>query len=143
MELKIGTQAYLRAAASYIRYQVFVIDGVIAPDDEFDDNDIPETCYAVMFDGKVPVATARLLDEDAKTVRITRVATLSAYRGRGLASQILQALEETAQSQGYQKVLIHSEIDALPFYLKNHYQKIGIPYYEDDQPCQSVYKDLK
>ena len=49
VSLEVGTAVYLRAASSYIRMQVFVLEKSLALSDEFDQNDTPDTIYAVLF----------------------------------------------------------------------------------------------
>lgn len=140
MKLVIGSDPYLRAAAAYIRYQVFVMERDIAAPEEFDANDLPDTVYAVMFDGDEPVSTARYLYDDKEGARITRVATLNAYRGQQLGSQVIAEMEQYILADGHPHIIIHSEMDALPFYQKCGYAPFTEIYYEDGVPCQSVEK---
>ncbi len=55
-----------RAGAYYVRIQAMAVKHSIPPEDEFDEHDTPETKYIVIYDGVLPVATARLypLDEE-------------------------------------------------------------------------------
>lgn len=70
---------------------------------EFDEHDDNNTTYAVLFDGKLPVATVRLMQSktDILSVRIGRVATLKQYRGQKCGSQVFQVLEKMAD--GYKE----------------------------------------
>ncbi|GAA3025973.1 GNAT family N-acetyltransferase [Tetragenococcus solitarius] len=142
VKIIIGKQAWQRAASIFIRMQVFVLEKQISLQDEFDENDTENAIYAVAYKGNLPVATARWLKIDEERVRITRVATLKEYRGKHLSSEILKQLEEYSRVSAYKKVDIHSEVTALPFYLKCGYQISSDVYYEDDVPCQSVEKYL-
>ncbi|HEL0022334.1 TPA: GNAT family N-acetyltransferase [Streptococcus equi subsp. zooepidemicus] len=138
----VGNQPFQRAAGLYIRYQVFVLERQIDRQDEFDDFDSDDRLYAVLYDGDQPVSTARFLPTATDQARLTRVATLSQYRGKGYAAQVIEALEQYAREQAYKRLVIHSEISAQSFYEGLGYQAFGEPYDEDGEPCQSVEKYL-
>lgn len=59
--LKVGAEAFQRAASLYIRFHVFVLERGIDMADEFDSHDEKGTVYAVAYDGKQPVSTGRFL----------------------------------------------------------------------------------
>ncbi|EHI70435.1 GNAT family N-acetyltransferase [Streptococcus ictaluri] len=141
-ELIIGNQAFQRAASLYIRYSVFVLEKHIKRDEEFDDKDVSDTCYAVLYDHSEPVSTARFLPEIATEARITRVATLSKHRGKGYGAQIIRAMEKYAQKEGYHVLVIHSELSAKSFYETLGYKAKGQVYLEDGQACQTLEKHI-
>ncbi|WP_225418584.1 GNAT family N-acetyltransferase [Loigolactobacillus iwatensis] len=143
MKLHVGSEPWQRAAALYVRMQVFVQERHIALIDEFDQHDTSKTSYAVMYtDNEQPVATGRLQFIDAATIQPGRIATLSEYRGQGLGAQVINALEEVGQHQGYQKSLIHSERTAQGFYEQLGYQPVSGTFIEDGIPCVLVSKTL-
>lgn len=142
VSLEVGTAVYLRAASSYIRMQVFVLEKSLALSDEFDQNDTPDTIYAVLYAGTLPIATARLLQESNRVARIGRVATLKEYRGKQLGSQVVTALEVLAEEKGVEQILIHAELTAAKFYENLGYTRIGDPYDEDGVPCITLEKWL-
>lgn len=142
LKLEVGNAAYLRAASSFIRMQVFVLERSLALADEFDQNDTSDTIYSVLFDGAVPVATARLLGGEDKVARIGRVATLKEYRGKQLGRQVVKALEDVALEQQAKQLLIHAELTAAGFYEKLGYLKIGEPYEEDGVSCITLEKRI-
>ncbi|HEL1004171.1 TPA: GNAT family N-acetyltransferase [Streptococcus equi subsp. zooepidemicus] len=138
----VGNQPFQRAASLYIRYQVFVLERQIDRQDEFDCFDDNDRVYAVLYDGDQPVSTARFLPTAKDQARLTRVATLRQYRGRGYGAQVIEALEQYAREQAYERLVIHSELSAQSFYEGIGYQAFGEPYYEDGEPCQSLVKYL-
>lgn len=141
IEITIGKQVWQKAASLFIRMKVFVFEVQISLQDEFDENDTDQAIYAVAYHGNLPVSTARLLiDEDS--ARITRVATLKEYRGKHLSSEIIKRLENYSQKAGYKKIMIHSEVAAIEFYIKCGYHISSDIYYEDNVPCQTVEKCL-
>lgn len=142
MEIITGNQPFQQGASSFVRMSVFVLERNIQIEDEFDGNDLPETIYTVVYDGKLPVSTGRYIQEDETTARFTRIATLKEYRGKNIGTQMVRALEEYALSQGITKGLIHAETQALPFYQKLGYHPVSEVYYEDGMPCQTLEKQL-
>ncbi len=141
-DLKLGTAAWLRAAAIYVRMQVFVLERGIAIQDEFDDNDVPGVTYAVIFDGKEPVATGRFLREGDDAGRLTRIATRADYRGKHLGTQIIRALERHAQNQRIHDLQIHAEVTAMSFYEGLGYHAISEEYLEDGVPCRVMERKM-
>lgn len=142
LRLEVGTAVHLRAASSYIRMRVFVLEKSLALTDEFDQNDTAETIYSVLFDGNLPVATARLLFETDEVARIGRVATLKEYRGKQLGSRVVKALEALARKKQIKQIVIHAELTAAEFYENLGYLRVGQPYEEDGVPCITLDKGL-
>lgn len=141
-DLRIGSEPALRAASIYVRMQVFVLERGIAIDDEFDANDVPGVTYAVIFDGKTPVATGRFLREDDGSARLTRIATQADYRGQHLGTQIIRALERQAQDMHIHDLAIHAEVTAIPFYAGLGYHAVSPVYKEDGVPCRVMSRTL-
>lgn len=142
LRLEVGNAAYLRAASSYIRMQVFVLERSLALTDEFDQNDTPDTVYSVLFDDTLPVATARFIMDEDEVARIGRVATLKEYRGKQLGSQVVMALEEVAKQKQAKQILIHAELTAAGFYENLGYLRVGKPFDEDGVPCITLEKRI-
>lgn len=138
--LVLGNQDWLRASACYVRMNVFVLERNIAIEDEFDYLDTPDRVYAVLFVGKEPVATGRFVQESDEMARLTRIATLAHARGKGYGRQIIQALEQHAQTEGIRRIVIHSELTAKTFYEALGYQTCSDVYEEDGELCQSLEK---
>ncbi|MCW6667000.1 GNAT family N-acetyltransferase [Aerococcaceae bacterium NML160702] len=138
--LVLGNQDWLRASACYVRMNVFVLERNIAIEDEFDHLDTPNRVYAVLFVGKEPVATGRFVQESDEMARLTRIATLAHARGKGYGRQIIQALEQYAQTEGIRRIVIHSELTAKTFYELLGYQTCSDVYEEDGELCQSLEK---
>lgn len=142
MEIIISAKPWQRAAALSVRMQVFVQERHIDLKDEFDDNDLPTTLYAVAYAAPdKPVATGRFQAYDNVTMQPERIATLADYRGQHLGAQIINALENVGRQHGYQKALIHSELTAQGFYESLGYHRTSDVFMEDGVPCVLVQKD--
>ncbi|WP_282920862.1 GNAT family N-acetyltransferase [Ignavigranum ruoffiae] len=142
MELRINSERWQQAAAFFIRYQVFVIEQGIKAEEEFDQIDLDRPPYIVIYDQNLPVATGRYLQDDEQTFRVSRLATLKSYRGQGLATQIVQAIEQLGREHGLKHCLIHADCTALPFYQSLGYQICSEIYLEDGVECVNVEKYL-
>lgn len=142
MEIIVSAKPWQRAAALSVRMQVFVQERHIDLKDEFDDNDLPTTLYAVAYaTPDKPVATGRFQAYDNVTMQPERIATLADYRGQHLGAQIINALENVGRQHGYQKALIHSELTAQGFYESLGYHRTSDVFMEDGVPCVLVQKD--
>ena len=64
--------------------------------------------------------------------QIGRLAVLKAYRGRGVGSLMLQTLIELSRSQGHDRVFLHAQTSATPFYEKQGFRPDGKQLIEAD-----------
>lgn len=140
--LKVGSQPYQRAASLYVRYSVFVLEKDIKKEDEFDNNDEKGIVYSVLYEDELPVSTGRFLAETETEARLTRIATLPNYRGKGYGAQVIHSLEKYAIKKGFERLVIHSELTAKSFYESIGYQAFGDIYIEDRKECQSLQKQI-
>ncbi|MGM0885082.1 MAG: GNAT family N-acetyltransferase [Bacillota bacterium] len=79
-----------------------------------------------------PVCTGALIKETEDVGRVVRMSVLNQYRRKGIASIMLQRLEERARLCGYKKIVLETTNtwkDAEVFYLKNGFSE----YYRDDE----------
>lgn len=143
MRVHFGSEIWNKAAAFYVRMNVFVLERSIALKDEFDEVDEDETTYVVVYDGKLPVATGRIVYLDALTVRPGRIAVLDQYQGKGLGAKILQEIERLALEQGRTVSCIHSEEVSAGFYIKQGYKITSDVFQEDGVPCVIMEKRLR
>ena len=93
----------------------------IPPEDEFDEHDTPETKYIVIYDGVLPVATARLYPLDEEAVMLGRIVVLPEYRNRGLGRMAVTAAEDWALDLGFEKTVLESRLNKTGFYEKLGY----------------------
>lgn len=88
VELVIGSEPWHRACFMYVRYRVFVMGKSIAREDEFDQYDEVGRVYANLLIHSEPVSTGCFLLTESGTARLTRIATLAPYRGKGYARKL-------------------------------------------------------
>ncbi|WP_413113509.1 GNAT family N-acetyltransferase [Thaumasiovibrio sp. DFM-14] len=125
MEVIIGKSAEFIEKAQAIRYQVFTVEQNIPNELDFDGLDsIAE--HALVTETNQSVATARLvINTDGSSV-MARVAVLKAYRGRGIASIVVNKLIEHAKEQGISMIEIHAHS-----YLRSYYERLGFDFIQE------------
>lgn len=102
-----------KAILSEIRRRVFIEEQHVPEDLEWDDAD-EDAQHWLAFYNHEPVGTARML----RNGHIGRMAVLMRARNRGVGSQILRTILETATQQQLRDVYLHAQIHAQPFYEK-------------------------
>ncbi len=84
--------------------------------------------FLVALDGEQVVATGALVPIKPKMGRIARMHTASEYRRCGIATQILNALEQRATTRGFRSLVRETNLDwmnAIAFYMRNGYAELG------------------
>ena len=122
-----NTKAILRG----IREAVFILEQHVPQELEWDDYDSQCTHVLALTDNNKPIGTGRILADG----HIGRVAVLAPFRGKGVGSKILFALINFAKNQGMQRVFLHSQSSAVPFYkrhgfvvVSDEFMDAGIPH---------------
>ncbi len=116
--------------AQQVRIAVFVREQGVPPELEMDVLD-PTCLHIVALDAdNRPVATARLLKDDAAaaTARIGRMAVLPAWRGRGVGAQMLDALLAAARARGDTAAVLSAQLHAQGFYAGAGFTAEGMVY---------------
>lgn len=98
-----------------VRERVFVDEQGVPPNLEYDDLG-SEAIHAVARVDDEAVGTARLRTLEDATGRIERVAVLAPHRGRGIGRQLMETLEGVARADGIDRIVIHAQVTAEPFY---------------------------
>ncbi|GMA08312.1 hypothetical protein GCM10025886_14630 [Tetragenococcus halophilus subsp. flandriensis] len=137
-----GNDPWIKAAAFYLRYQVFVLEQQIKPYLEFDEQTNAYKNYFVTFKHKEALASIRYEAMDNKTISPDRFCVAKKARGQGIGSNLLKTFETKAISQGYQFSQLTAEKQAVGFYQKNGYQIISQEFLEDGLPCVKMQKTL-
>ena len=114
-----------RSYASPIRFTVFCEEQGVPRAIELDEQD-SASIHAVVFDGKTPVATGRLLPDG----HIGRMAVLKAWRNRGLGGLMLRKLIERAKARGDREVALSAQVHAVAFYRAHGFAEEGSEYLE-------------
>jgi putative acetyltransferase len=81
----------------------------------------------VAFDGDRPIGCGAIKEFDLATMEVKRMFTLPEYRGRGVASHILNELEKWAGELGYSRCVLETgkrQPEAIALYHKKGYRVI-------------------
>jgi ribosomal protein S18 acetylase RimI-like enzyme len=66
-----------------------------------------------------------LVEEDPQTVRLRQMAVMNDLQGKGIGSALMTFAENLARDRGYRRITMHARKNALGFYEKMGYKKIG------------------
>ncbi|GHV98862.1 acetyltransferase [Lactobacillus nasalidis] len=127
---------------SRIRDEVFVSEQQITVP-ELDDQDLD--AYHVFLlneEATDSLAAARFFNDDGRYY-IGRVAVQKSARHRGIASQLLRAIEQyVSENQLTTELYLHAQASARDFYLANGYHDVGPVFMEAGIPHQMMVKSI-
>jgi predicted GNAT family N-acyltransferase len=112
-----------------VRSQVFVREQGISEDLVFDGHD-GEALHMVVKDGERVIGSARvqfLADNQAK---LERMAVLESYRRKGIGKEMLLFLDAVWKDKQVQQVIIHAQLEVVPFYKSCGFDEFGSPFRE-------------
>lgn len=144
LETRVGTWAELGQDARSVREAVFVLEQGISREDELDAAD-EKALHVVAFNGLgQPVATGRLLQDDAGSgvAHVGRVAVHHGLRGAGHGQAVMVALERAAVGRGIRSLQLNAQQSAEAFYRRLGYVAEGAPFEEVGIPHISMSKHI-
>jgi predicted GNAT family N-acyltransferase len=112
-----------------LRRQVFVEEQRISENLVFDGHD-SEALHMVVRDRERAIGSARvqfLADNQAKLERMT---VLNRYRRKGIDREMLLFLEAVWNDRRVQQVIIHAQLEVVPFYKLCGFEEVGLPFRE-------------
>ena len=130
MNIEITSYETSEQSIRLVRDRVFLQEQNVDPELEWDGKD-PDCIHVLAFDGEGnPIGTGRC-QHDGK---IGRLAVLKHWRGRGIGAQMLAVLVESTRNQGLKQVCLHAQVQAVPFYAKYGFTRVGGEFMEADIP---------
>ena len=125
-----------------IRYNVFIREQEFPEGSDIDDLEAGSE-HLVLYDKEnSPLATARIYQLKNKLYRIERVAVLKHARKLGLGKILIHEMEERISENGGKMITLNSESEAIDFYKKYGYQKIGDEFLDYHIMHQKMTKEL-
>ena len=112
------------ARAYAIRRRVFIEEQRVPEEIELDADDARAFHALATLDG-VAIGCGRMLDHGEDEVKIGRMAVLPEYRWTGVGREILRFLSSRARARGSRKAILHAQLSAEGFYLKNGFTPVG------------------
>jgi ribosomal protein S18 acetylase RimI-like enzyme len=83
-----------------------------------------------------------LVEEAPQTVRLRQMAVLNDLQGKGIGKALMQFAENLARDRGYKKITMHARQNAVGFYEKMGYRRVGDSFIEITIPHYVMEKDL-
>src|SRR5208282_191634 len=102
-----------------LRRRVFIEEQLVPEALEMDDQDAVAT-HVLALDGDLVVGCGRMV-ADGDHVKIGRMAVARERRGEGIGRRVLEALMDLARQQGFRQAILHAQLTAEGFYLKQGY----------------------
>lgn len=123
-----------------IRRRVFIEEQHVPEDIELDEDD-ERAFHAIALENGEPLGCGRMVSHEDH-VKIGRMAVLPEHRGRGIGRSVLEFLHQAAKARGYRKAVLHAQLTAEGFYLKNGYRPVGDPFEEAGIMHRLMERDL-
>ena len=144
--VKTGTWNDLGTDAAKLRVAVFVEEQGIPPEMEWDEAD-KTALHAVAYNRlNAPLATGRLLPTETvngvASCKLGRMAVHRVMRGSKIGREVLTTLMAAAKARGDAEIVLHAQLSAENFYLKQGFTARGTPFDEVDIPHQEMVKKL-
>jgi predicted GNAT family N-acyltransferase len=112
------------ARAYAIRRRVFIEEQHVPEEIELDADDA-RAFHVLATVGGDAIGCGRMLDHGDGEVKIGRMAVIPQFRGTGVGRDILRFLMDRARSRGLRKAVLHAQLTAEGFYLKEGFRPIG------------------
>jgi predicted GNAT family N-acyltransferase len=106
-----------------IRRVVFIEGQRVPAEIEMDDADA-QAFHALALERQRPIGCGRMVAHDDHA-KIGRMAVLRERRNCGVGRRVLEFLMEAARARGFRRALLHAQLTAEGFYLRNGYLPIG------------------
>src|ERR1700678_1579798 len=107
-----------------IRRRVFIEEPEGPEEIELDADD-PTAFHALAILDGVAIGCGRMLEHGGSEVKIGRMAVLPEFRKTGVGAHILRFLIEHARVRGFRKAILHAQLTAEGFYLRQGFSPVG------------------
>jgi predicted GNAT family N-acyltransferase len=112
-----------------VRRQVFVREQSISEALVFDGHD-REALHTVVKDGQRVIGSARVQFLTDNQAKLERMAILKDYRRKGIGKEMLLFLDTVWKDKQVQQVIIHAQLEVVPFYKLCGFDELGSPFQE-------------
>lgn len=142
MALKIidhGTEAYLKM----VQLRDIILRkplGLSFSEQELEQE--KENLHIAAYEDDRMLGCCMLVEEDPETVRLRQMAVPDEYQGKGIGRALMNFAENLARDRGYKKITMHARKNAMGFYEKMGYKKVGDEFVEITIPHYVMEKEL-
>ena len=98
--------------------------------------------HVAAYEDDQMIGCCMLVEENPEMVRLRQMAVLNTVQGKGIGRSLMQFAENIARDRGYKKITMHARKNALGFYEKMGYKKVGDEFTEITIPHYSMEKEL-
>ena len=112
------------ADAHAIRRRVFIEEQHVPEELELDEDD-QRAVHALALLDERPVGCGRFVAQGGVEVKIGRMAVLAELRGTGIGQAILEFLMDEARQRSFSRAVLHAQLSAEGFYLKQGFLPVG------------------
>lgn len=81
--------------------------------------------HIAAYEDEQMLGCCMLVEEPPETIRLRQMAVINDLQGKGIGRALMQFAENLARDRGYKKITMHARKNALGFYEKMGYKKIG------------------
>lgn len=141
-EIKIETVEFDSQAwqeVREIRFQVFVVEQKVAEEEEYDEFEVVSRHFIARIDHQ-PAGTARWRKTE-KGFKLERFAVLPQFRGISVGKALVEKVlsEVIPLSNQKEKIYLHAQVQALPFYQKLGFSPYGEEFIEAEIMHRAMY----
>jgi len=129
------------ADAHAIRRRVFIEEQQVPEELELDADDQHAVHALAWMDGRA-VGCGRFVAHGQSEVKIGRMAVLRELRGTGIGQAILEFLMGEARGRGFLGAVLHAQLSAEGFYLKQGFLPVGPVFEEAGIPHRKMERRL-
>ena len=141
-EIRVGRSDSIYEDALSVRKTVFVEEQGVDPAIEVDDHDETAIHLAAYDDSGEPIGAGRFRTLDDRAGKVERIAVLADHRDDGLGRAIMARIEDLARERGIDRLVLHSQTRAAPFYERVGYERVGEEFEEAGIPHVEMRKEL-
>jgi len=124
-----------------IRRRVFIEEQRVKEEIEMDAED-SDAFHALAILNGVAIGCGRMVEHGAGEVKIGRMAVLLEKRNTGIGAQILRFLIDRARERGFRKAILHAQLTAEGFYLKEGFTPVGDVFEEAGIAHRAMQREL-
>jgi predicted GNAT family N-acyltransferase len=124
-----------------IRRRVFIEEQNVPEEIEMDADDAHAFHALAILDG-VAIGCGRMLEHGSSEVKIGRMAVQQEFRKTGVGAQLLCFLIDRARTRGFRKAILHAQLTAEGFYLKEGFSPVGGVFDEAGIAHRKMERDL-
>jgi predicted GNAT family N-acyltransferase len=124
-----------------IRRRVFIEEQRVPEEIEMDAED-SNACHALAILNGVAIGCGRMVEHGADEVKIGRMAVLPEFRNTGVGAHILHFMIDRARMRGFRKAILHAQLTAEGFYLKEGFKPVGGVFDEAGIAHRKMERDL-